>query len=554
MTLRASSILGVFRSSRNLLVVLASTTLMAIGCESMQQVYWVDDPTEEGDDGPTDGGKRKRKNGADGGSNGDGYDPGAPTNMGEGLNPAGFASIAPILQRRCVECHHAGTWLDLTARADEKTAEDTIRTIEAGTMPPAPRDRVTADELAAIKAWRSGATPPLAPKESGPSNLAIPQILDSGKLAEYRSLLPKVAWPRLQSVFASASTIYWDKTAMPPAYQDTVGNGADIPFGARLNSAGKSLIVPEGKKLFSEDGKTWAFPFGHTAGTDDATNVVVINFMNLPETAGALLPIAYRVEQSSTSGLPVSRWNWSFPKGTLIGEVVLVRDGSSLLTTEIRVRERFADAWSTNVFRPFPTASVLAAAVKQKRPSWASTPALAALVGALENNATLTPKRLDSPAVSNLVTLEGFVDAPMPELGDDALVRELLSTTTFVAAYGTSWKKDGDKRAFGATGPARSLSVVPTNFDVGLLEVRESTCTKCHDQGGTFIGSLIDRAILYGDIWGVDRIFSFHPFEPSRIEASGNENRVVRAALSPIVQRYDAGKHPAGTYSFYRPK
>jgi hypothetical protein len=554
MTVRVRSILGIFRSSRNLLVVLAGTTLMAIGCESMQQVYWVDDPTEEGDDGPTDGGKRKRKKGADGGASDDGYDPETPTNMGEGLNPAGFASIAPILQRRCVECHHAGSWLDLTGRADEKTADDSIRTIEAGTMPPAPRDRVTADELAAIKAWRTGATPPPASKESGPSNVAIPQILDSGKLAQYKSILPKVAWPRLQSILSSPSTIFWDKAAMPPAYQDTVGNGADIPFGARLNSAGKSLIVPEGKKLFSDDGKTWAFPFGHTAGTDDATNVVIINFMNLPENAGALLPIAYRVEESSTRGLPISRWNWSFPKGTLIGEVVLVREGSSLLTTEIRVRERFADAWSTNIFRPFPTASVLVAAVKQKRPSWASTPALSAFVGALENNATLTAKRLDSPAVSNLVTLEGFVDAPLPELGDDALVRELLTTTTFVGAYGTSWKKDGDKRAFGATGPARLLSVVPTNFDVGLLEVRESTCTKCHDQGGTFIGGLIDRAVLYGDIWGVDRIFSFHPFEPSRIDASGNENRVVRASLSPIVQRYDAGKHPAGTYSFYRPK
>ncbi len=554
MTVRASSILGVFRSSRSLLVVLTSTTLMAIGCAALQPVQWIDDPSGEDDDEPADGGKRKRKKDGGGGGGGDGYDPEAPTNMGQGLNPAGFASIAPILERRCIECHHAGTWLDLSTGADEKTADLSLKTIEAGTMPPAPRDRVTAEELAAIKAWRTGGTPAAAPKESDPSSVSIPQILDSGKLAEYKSVLPKVAWPRLQKVFASPSTIFWDKKAMPPAYQDTVGNGADIPFGARLNSAGKSLIVPEGKKLFSADGETWSFPFGHTAGTDDATNVVIINFMNLPESAGSLLPIAYRVEQSSAQGLPVSRWNWSFPKGTLVGEIVLVRDGASLLTTEIRVRERFAEAWSTNLFRPFPTASVLAAAVKQKRPAWSSTPALNALVGALENASTLTPKRLDSPAFSNIVTLEGFVDAPLPQIGDDGLVRELLTTTTFVGAYGTSWKADGDKKAFGATGPASSLSVVPTHFDVGLLEVRESTCTKCHDQGGTFIGSLVDRAILYGDIWGVDRIFSFHPFEPSRIDASGNENRVVRAALAPIVQRYDAAKHPAGTYSFYRPK
>ena len=87
----------------------------------------------------------------------------------------------------------------------------------------------------------------------------------------------------------------------------------------------------------------------------------------------------------------------------------------------------------------------------------------------------------------------------------------------------------------------------------GLLEVRETTCTKCHDQGGTFIGSLVDQAILYGDIWGVDRIFSFHPFEPSAIDASGNENRSVRAALRAIVTPFDAATHPARVYPFYRP-
>ena len=82
--------------------------------------------------------------------------------------------------------------------------------------------------------------------------------------------------------------------------------------------------------------------------------------------------------------------------------------------------------------------------------------------------------------------------------------------------------------------------------------MRESTCTKCHDQGGTFIGDLVDQAILYGDVWGVDRIFSFYPFEPSRIDASGNENRVVRSAFAgSVVATYDASKH-AG-YTFYRP-
>jgi hypothetical protein len=205
------------------------------------------------------------------------------------------------------------------------------------------------------------------------------------------------------------------------------------------------------------------------------------------------------------------------------------------------------------VFRPFPTASVLAATIKAKRPAWQSAPSLKALVEALEDTSTLVPRQVGSPAFANLVSLQGSVDAPLPDVGDDALVRELLTSTTFVGAYGTAWKTNGAARAFGATGPAAGLSVVPNRFELGLIEVREATCTKCHDQGGTFIGSLVDQAILYGDVWGTDRIFSFHPFEPSSIDASGNENRTVRSGLTSLVVPYDAATHPSDRYSFYRP-
>jgi hypothetical protein len=151
--------------------------------------------------------------------------------------------------------------------------------------------------------------------------------------------------------------------------------------------------------------------------------------------------------------------------------------------------------------------------------------------------------------------MSGSVDAPLPDLGDEALVRDLLTNTPFVSAYGTSWKTVGNEHAFGPTGPANTrLSIVPTRFDSGLLEVRESTCEKCHNQGGYFIGDLVPDAVLYGDIWGVDRIFSFYVFDPSRIEASGNENRVARPALrqSGVIAPYDATRHPSSLYTFYR--
>ena len=535
-----------FRASNLLALMLGLTTLMAAACGADPAPL----PHRGGAPAQDPAKNGEAKPGAM--PSGDGYDPQAPTNKGPQLNSAGFAGVAPIMQAHCSECHHAGTHLDLESGADAATAAKMIQVIEGGTMPPAPRAAVDAGDLAKIRAWRDGQSPAVVPPSIDPSSMPVTQLLDAATLATYKAALPKVGWARLGKILQSPSTLFWDKAVMPQAYQDTVGDGSSLPLGARLNSTGKSLIVPEGQKLFSADGKTWSFPFGHTAGTDEA-DAFIVNFMSLPEQGGKLLPVAYRIETASVSGLPVRRWNWSFPKGTIVGEIIMIKDGSSLVTSEIRVRERFADKWATDSFRPFPSASTLSQAIKQKRPAWQSTPSLKAVVDALDGTSGLTAKHVDSPAFSNLVTLDGSVDAPLPAAGDDALMRDLLASTTFVSAYGTAWKTSGASRAFGATGPATGLSVVPARSELGLLEVRETTCTKCHDQGGYFIGDLVDQAILYGDIWGVDRIFSFHPFEPSRIDASGNENRSVRSALAGIVEVYDAAKHPSSVYSFYRP-
>lgn len=536
------------RASALLLVMLATSTLMAAACggDPSPVIHRNMGPGGDGPspDDPARGGPSP---------NADGYDPQDPTNTGSRLNPMGYAAVAPIMQAHCSECHHAGTWLDLETGADAATAAKMVTAIKGGTMPPAPRTPVAAGDLAKIEAWSAGKSSPVVGADIDPPAAAVTQLLSATTLATYRAALPKVGWSRLAKILASPSTLFWDKRVMPPAYQDTVGDGGGLPIGARLNSTGRSLIVPEGKKLFAEDGKSWSFPFGHTAGADESSNAFIVNFMSLPADGASLRKVAYRIETATVSGLPVRRWNWSFPKGTIVGEIILIEDGASLVTSEIRVRERFADSWSTNAFRPFPTATTLASAVKQRRPSWQGTPALKTLVTALEDATSVTAKRLDSPAFGNMISLEGAVDAPLPAVADDGLVRDLLRTTTFVGAYGTAWKTSGALRAFGATGPAAGLSVVPVKLDVGVLEVRETTCRKCHDQGGTFIGDLVDQAILYGDIWGVDRIFSFHPFEPSRIDASGNENRVVRASLAGVVESFDAAKHPSGVYSFYRP-
>ena len=108
---------------------------------------------------------------------------------------------------------------------------------------------------------------------------AAPQIVDGTTLATYKAAVPKVAWPELQAILESPSTLWFDKATMIPSYQDSVGDNAQTPIGARANSQGRAVIVQQGKRLFSDDGKTWALPFAHTAGTDKSTNVFIVNFL-----------------------------------------------------------------------------------------------------------------------------------------------------------------------------------------------------------------------------------------------------------------------------------
>jgi mono/diheme cytochrome c family protein len=68
-----------------------------------------------------------------------------------------FAEVEPIFVANCVECHHAGKPIDLTTPPSAKLT-DKILTVAAaaGPMPPAPRDHLTAADLAQIQAWKAG--------------------------------------------------------------------------------------------------------------------------------------------------------------------------------------------------------------------------------------------------------------------------------------------------------------------------------------------------------------------------------------------------------------
>ena len=117
-----------------LCLVLAGTTLLAVACgaDDASSKHRLRNGQGDGDGSGAGG------NGG-GANNGDSNNPETPTNQGPEHNAAGFTALAPLLRASCSECHHAGTWLDLTKGADAGTADKMIHSIEQGTMPPAPR-------------------------------------------------------------------------------------------------------------------------------------------------------------------------------------------------------------------------------------------------------------------------------------------------------------------------------------------------------------------------------------------------------------------------------
>lgn len=377
-----------------------------------------------------------------------------------------------------------------------------------------------------------------------------PDLIPTNTMQRYKDALPTVAWRQLQEILESPKTIWFDKTAMIPSYQDSVGDGSYTPIGARPNSRGRGIIVPAGRRLFDPDNEHWSFPFGHTAGTDRVPNKTVINFMSLPEQNGSYLPIVYWTidDNRALGGLGLHKWTWLFPVGTTMGEIIFLEDAGELFPVEVRTRRRYLTGWSVNAYRPFATAQDLADAIRAKKPDFANSPNLAAFVAHLEDNTTIVPKSLDSPDFNQVFQTSGYEDV-LPPIGDNQLVRELLTTSTFVSSYGQAWKKNGTQEAFYAS-TSESFSIVPSQNDIGVLEVREEFCVQCHQEAGRAIHEFEPDAILYGDIWGEDRIFSFHPWDQDQYPEFNTDNREVRPvfATNGIVERYNQSQHPDTIY------
>jgi hypothetical protein len=383
--------------------------------------------------------------------------------------------------------------------------------------------------------------------------VAVPQLLDPATLASYMDDLPHVAYERLNAVMKDPDTLWYDDKVMLPAYQDTVA--PDVTVGCRANDFGAQLIVPQGRPTFNAAGDGFAFPFGTTAGADDAKGLEVADFLALPKIEGKIQPVVYYVQKGQRSGFGLVEWRWFYPKGTIFGELLFVRDSEGQrLPVELRTREKFKTGWAMNAYRPFPTAAALAAAIKKARPGFAADAKLADLVAQLGNPASLTAKRLGSAYFKDVFNQDGFLDV-LPGHGDAALTRELLTTTPFVTSYETPWKVNGAAKAW-AAGTDAPDGIVPQGYTAGVIEVGDQSCARCHKDALRAIEDFAPEAVLYGDIWGSDQIFSFHVMDPAACVGAAQDQRRLRPVFksSGLVQAYDPKVHGADVYVEFNPK
>lgn len=393
----------------------------------------------------------------------------------------------------------------------------------------------------------------LAGTASAQAPVNVDQLLDPATLAAYKADLPSFAYERLNRIVKDEDTLWYDEEVMLPAYQDTVA--PDVTVGCRANDFGAQLIVPEGRPTFNAAGSGFAFPFGTTAGTDRAKGVEVVDFLSLPKADGKTLPIVYYIKKGSRSGFGLVEWRWFYPRGTVFGEMIFARDSDgSRVPVELRTREKFATGWATNVYRPFPNAATLAAAIKKARPGFAADPKLSALVKHLDDPTTLSPIKLGSTYFKGVFEQSGFLDK-LPDFGDPALARELLTKTPFVTSFNAPWKVSGAAKAW-AAGTDAPDGIVPAGYEGGAIEVGDASCTRCHKDAMRAIEDFAPAAVLYGDIWGSDQIFSFHVMDPDICKGASNDNRRLRPAFkaSGLVQSYDPKVHGADTYVEFNPK
>jgi hypothetical protein len=376
------------------------------------------------------------------------------------------------------------------------------------------------------------------------------EFIAPSELQPFLAALPTLSDSALDQALHSTKTMWYDEASLTFVYQDSFGD----PKGLRGNrvgyDVGSNASEPDIHKLvdYFQPGH-FKLPFSIAAGADFSENIYVMNFWLPPQIKGATAPV--RIWQNN------SHYQWVFPVGTVIGEVLFIQapDDQKWFTFEVRARTRQLDHWDISVFRPYLSASALSSAIKALRPGWSQSADLSGLVTHLDDNTNLTAYTLQSPTYAALFpAISGAMDY-LPETTDVALIKQLLTGKTFDKSNGTSFKSDGTKTAYAASTHAR-FHVVPQEYFGGMFEVSNDSCHRCHQQTSRPLGDLDSAVVLYGEVWGEDEVFSWHPFtidEDTFSVTDGNRHLNPRFQTAGLVDQQDPSSDPTHYQTLAKP-
>lgn len=401
-------------------------------------------------------------------------------------------------------------------------------------------------------------SPPFDPVVHVPLDAERPvDLMPADRLALVASRMPRIADPWLKGVLESPDTCWYDKHSIVPGYQDSFGDNVETPIGFRPNTIDRGLIdlaVPGGHaQIFVETG-LFHFPFGRPIG--NRTDNLIVDFWHVPRDGGAFLPVVWW--RRDPNGY-THRIEWMFPVGTVLGEILFEVEGGVWWPFEIRTRVRELDHWRVDVFRPFPTATDLADALARKRtesPAWQSAADLTALIAHVRDPSTLVAATLSGSHFRGAFAPQTGARDVLPGLADDTILQALLLETPFRSARGAVWKRSGALTAYAPT-TAAGFSIVPRDYDGGFLEVDDQKCNRCHENAGRPFKDYYDNILAYGELWGMDDAFTWHPFVTSNfVDGAGqvvnfnHDNRVMRPELlqAGVLAPYDGARDVAPRY------
>lgn len=365
-------------------------------------------------------------------------------------------------------------------------------------------------------------------------------IMSPERRAFYIKKLPKFDNPKINLELVGSNVFFYDEDTIAPAYQDSVPPFTGVQSNSSSIAAGRTNIFANGK---------FRFPFGKTAGLHEASNIDHFNMIVLPKNGDNIFPIIYFTKSASYNGYQVgTRYDWLFPVGTTVYEVISMANPADqkYYVFEVRALKRKLNGWSPNIYRPFPEAKDLSIAIEKLYPEWNKNSQLVKVMEYLKDYSKLEKESFPE---STFVKAEGYFDHLPPM--DETIVANLLTSTPFQSVLGTTWKDHNGKMSF-APKVNQDFSIFPRGNRLHALEVSTKTCTQCHQETGRPMATMFHEDSLYGEIWGSDRIFSFHPFTPGSIYTGvqAQDHRQFRSEFisSGLLEAYNPEKHPSSMY------